>query len=129
MATIIDALKSKIDLLTGEGVSELIISNAEKALNLSFSNEYKEYLKTYGIAVFDGHELTGITNSPRVNVVDVTKAQREKDPKIPADLYVIEETDVEEIVIWQSGDGEIFYSGPNQDLTKLCNSFAEYVSK
>ena len=129
MATIIDALKSKIDLLTGEGVSELIISNAEKALNLSFSNEYKEYLKTYGIAVFDGHELTGITKSPRVNVVDVTKAQREKDPKIPADLYVIEETDVEEIVIWQSGDGEIFCSGPNQDLTKLCNSFAEYVSK
>ena len=129
MATIIDALKSKIDLLTGEGVSESIISNAERALNLSFSNEYKEYLKTYGIAVFDGHELTGITKSPRVNVVDVTKAQREKDPKIPADLYVIEETDVEEIVIWQSGDGEIFYSGPNQDLTKLCNSFAEYVSK
>ena len=129
MATIIDALKSKIDLLTGEGVSESISSNAERALNLSFSNEYKEYLKTYGIAVFDGHELTGITKSPRVNVVDVTKAQREKDPKIPADLYVIEETDVEEIVIWQSGDGEIFYSGPNQDLTKLCNSFAEYVSK
>lgn len=129
MATIIDALKSKIDLLTGEGVSESIISNAEKALNLSFSNEYKEYLKTYGTAVYDGHELTGITKSPRVNVVDVTKAQREKNPKIPADLYVIEETDVEEIVIWQSGDGEIFYSGPNQDLTKLCNSFAEYVSK
>ena len=129
MATIIDALKSKTDLLTGEGVSDTIITNAEKVLNLSFSKEYKEYLKTYGIAVFDGHELTGITKSPRVNVVDVTKAQREKNPKIPADLYVIEETDVEEIVIWQSGDGEIFYSGPNQDLTMLCNSFAEYVSK
>ena len=129
MATIIDALKSKIDLLTGEGVSELIISNAEKALNLSFSNEYKEYLKTYGIAVFDGHELTGITKSPRVNVVDVTNAERKRKPDIPSDLYVIEETDVEEIVIWQSGDGKIFYSGPNQDLTQLCNSLAEYVSK
>ena len=129
MATIIDAFKSKNNLLSGEGVSETLITNAEKALNLSFSKEYKEYLKAYGIAVYGGHELTGITKSPRVNVVDVTKAQRENNPKIPADLYVIEETDVEEIVIWQSGDGEIFCSGPNQDLTKLCNSFAEYVSK
>ena len=129
MATIIDAFKSKNDLLSGEGVSESLITNAEKALNLSFSKEYKDYLKTYGIVAYDGHELTGLTKSPRVNVVDVTNVQRANNPKIPVDLYVIEETDVEEIVIWQSADGEIFYSGPNHNLTKLCNSLAEYVSK
>lgn len=129
MATIIDAFKSKNNLLSGEGVSETLITNAEKALNLSFSKEYKDYLKTYGIVAYDGHELTGLTKSPRVNVVDVTNVQRKNNPKIPIDLYVIEETDVEEIVIWQSADGEIFYSGPNHNLTKLCNSLAEYVSK
>lgn len=129
MATIIDVLKSKNNFLAGEGVSESLITNAEKALNLSFSKEYKDYLKTYGIAAYDGHEITGITKSPRVNVVDVTNAERKRNPEIPSDFYVIEETDVEEIVIWQSGDGKIFYSGPNQNLTQLCNSLAEYVSK
>ncbi len=129
MATIIDALKSKMNLLAGEGVSETMITEAEKTLNLSFSSEYKEYLKTYGIAAYGGHELTGITRSSHVNVVDVTKDERERNPDVPADLYVIEETDVEEIVIWQSGDGKIFYSGPNQKLTHLCNSLSEYVSK
>lgn len=129
MANIIDALKSKISLLAGEGVSDTLIADAEKTLNLSFSSEYKEYLKTYGIAAYDGHELTGITKSPRVNVVDVTIDERERKPEIPANLYVIEETGVEEIVIWQSEDGKIFYSAPNQELTQLCDSFAEYVLK
>lgn len=97
--------------------------------NLSFSKEYKEYLKTFGITAYDGHELTGITKSPRVNVVDVTNAERKKNQDIPADFYVIEETDVDEIVIWQAEDGKIFYSAPNRELAQLCDSFAEYVLK
>ena len=57
----------------------------------------------------------------------MTIDERERNSEIPANLYVIEETGVEEIVIWQSEDGKIFYSAPNQELTKLCDSFAEYV--
>ncbi len=129
MAKIIDALKSKVSLMAGDGIPETLITEAEKTLNLSFSSEYKEYLKTFGIATYEGHELTGITTSPRVNVVDVTNNERKRNPEFPADLYVIEETDVEEIVIWQSGEGTIFYSGPNQKLTYLCNSLSEYVLK
>lgn len=129
MSIIINALKAKTDLLAGEGVSEKMIDEAEKALNLSFSGEYREYLREYAIAAYGGHELTGITKSPRVNVVDVTKAERKSNPDIPADLYVIEQTDVEEIVIWQSSNGVIFYSGPNHALTQLCNSLTEYIMK
>lgn len=129
MSTIIDALKGKVNLLSGEGVSEKMIAEAEKALNLTFSEEYKEYLGTYGIAAYDGHELTGITKSSRVNVVDVTRDERNNNPEVPADFYVIEQTDVEEIVIWQSGEGKIYYSGPNHALTLLCGSMAEYVVK
>ena len=129
MSTIIDSFKAKSDLLAGKGVPEEAILEAEKALNISFAKEYREYLREYAVAAFGGHEFTGITKSPRVNVVDVTKAERNNNPDIPADLYVIEETDVEEIVIWQSGDGNIYYSSPNQPLTKLCDSLSEYISK
>lgn len=129
MSKIIDAFKDKPDLLAGKGVSDKMVKEAEKALNLTFSDEYRDYLREFAIAAYSGHELTGITKSPRVNVVDVTKEERKMNPDISGDLYVIEQTDVEEIVIWQSADGRIFYSSPNQALTPLCNSLFEYISK
>ena len=129
MSLIIDAFEAKTNLLTGEGVTEKLISEAEKELGLTFSKEYREYLSKYAIAAYNGHELTGITKSSRVNVVDVTKSERKNNPDIPKDLYVIEETDVEEMVIWQSGDGRVFCSSPNQTLSQLCDSLTEYISR
>ncbi len=129
MSKIIDVFESKANLLVGDGVSEKEIIEAEKVLKLSFSDEYRDYLRKYAVAAYNGHELTGITKSPRVNVVDVTLNERKNNPDIPAELYVIEQTDVEEIVIWQSGNGQVFCSSPNQGLTQLCNSLADYISK
>lgn len=129
MASIIEAFEAKRRLLAGNGVPEESIGEAEKALEIKFSPEYREYLLRYGIAAYNGHELTGITKSERTNVVAVTKAAREKYPDIPLNLYVIEETGVEEVLIWQSEEGKVYYSSPNQPLTELCESFREYILK
>lgn len=128
MATIIETLEAQKRLLAGEGVPENLIKEAELMLKLEFSEEYKEYLRRFGIAAYRGHELTGITKSPRLHVVAVTLAERERDPEIPSDLYVVERTNVEEIVIWQKASGEIFYSGPNQPLEQYCDSLTTYIS-
>ena len=127
MATIIETLEAQKRLLAGEGVSDTLIKEAELMLKLEFSEEYKEYLRHFSIAAYRGHELTGITKSPRLHVVAVTLAEKERDPEIPSDLYVIERTNVEEIVIWQKATGEIFCSGPNQPLEQFCNSLNEYI--
>ncbi len=127
MGTIIDTLEAQNKLLAGEGVSGNLVKEAEFMLKLQFSEEYKEYLQTFGTAAYRGHELTGITKSPRLNVVAVTLSEREKNPEIPSDLYVVERTNVEEIVIWQKNTGEIFFSGPNQPLELFCNSLDEYI--
>lgn len=129
MSLIIDTLESKRSLLASGGVTENKVIEAEKELSLAFTSEYREYLLKYGIAAYNGHELTGITNSDRLNVVSVTKAEKSKDTSIPADYYVIEQTNVEEIVIWQSADGKIYYSSPNQKITYLCDSLNEYIKK
>jgi len=127
MSTLLDALKSKRRLLTGEGVPDSMISEAEKMLGLIFSDEYREYLKEFGIAAYSGHELTGITRSPRLNVVSVTLAERERRADAPRNLYVVERTNVEEIIVWQGESGELYYSSPNHPLEKFCDSLSEYV--
>ena len=105
------------------------IKAAEEKLGTKFSPEYREYALACGFASVTGHEFTGICPAKRMNVVDVTLNERKNNPDIPAELYVIEQTDVEEIVIWQSGNGQVFCSSPNQGLTQLCNSLADYISK
>jgi len=128
MSSIKEVLEAKVELLKGEGASEEAIAAAEKKLNLSFSSEYREYLRTYGIAAFDGHELTGIVDKdPRVDVVAVTITEKAKNKEIPADFYVIEETDVEEIIIWQAGNGKIYSSSPNSAVKIICDSLYEYL--
>ena len=122
-----EAFETRQNLLFGKGVEEAMIALAEQKLGLHFSEEYRAYLKSYGIAAYDGHELTGITKSLRVDVTAVTKEAKEKDPRIPVDFYVIEETAVEEMLIWQSSTGEIYCSGPNRSVEKICDSLSEYI--
>ncbi len=124
---IVELLKEKEDTYFGKGSSKKEIEKAEKKLGLKFNAEYKEYLSEFGTALYDGHELTGISQSKRINVVDVTL--EEKKEGYPKDIYVIEETGIEGIIIWQTSNGEIYYSSPSCELTKYCDSLHEYISK
>lgn len=125
---IINALKSKKSLLAGKGVSNNQIVEAEELLGLTFADDYRSYLSTYGIVAFDGQELTGITKSERVNVVAVTLAARKDYANLASDFYVVENTGYEGIIILQNAKGEIFGCGINAKLEKLCDSLADYVN-
>lgn len=46
-----------------------------------------------------GHEFTGITKILRLNVVEITIEERMKNRLIPINLYVIEQTNIDDIVI------------------------------
>ena len=127
MSAIMDAFASKPSLLAGKGAPAEQISQAEQDLGLSFSEEYREYLSSYGIVAFDGHEMTGLSKSKRLDVVSVTADARNRYPDLPSDLYVIEETGVEELIILQNATGEVFGCAPNYPLEKVCDSLSDYV--
>ncbi len=125
MSRIIEIFESKKTLLAGNGATEDQVSNAENLLGLHFASEYREYLLRYGVAVYDGHELTGITSASRTNVVDVTLNER---IKIKTEkLYVIEDTNYDGIIIWQASEGSIYASAPNMSPTKIYDSLSDYV--
>jgi hypothetical protein len=103
------------------------IKQAEFSLGLTFSTEYQEYLQTFGVATTDGHEFTGLCVSARLNVVDVTLSERENNPTIPLSWYVVEQANMDGIVIWQSGTGEVYQTIPYASPEKLCESLSKYL--
>ena len=111
-----------------KGVTGEAIKEAEGKLGVKFAKEYVDYLQTYGVASFFGHELTGICSSTRLNVVDVTIEERQYNNDIPSQLYVVEETNFDDVVVWQDATGTIYKSAPGEKIEKVGKSLAEYYS-
>lgn len=126
MSDIIETLKNAPEYIGGNGRTDAEIESAEKLLGVEFAPDYKCYLKKIGLACFDGHELTGICKSDRLNVVDVTLSHRKLNPMACVG-YVIEETNIDGIVIWQAATGEIYSSIPSVATHKIFNSLSEYI--
>ena len=126
MKDILNLIKNKSKFYSIGNISEENIKEAELILNIRFASDYRMIMKEYGAVTFSGHELTGICNSKRLNVVDVTKEER-KYNKVPEDWYVIEQANIDDIVIWQDTNGAVYQTMPNKKPIKLCNSLLEYI--
>lgn len=126
MNDIIEALKNSPEYIGGSGRTDAEIETAEQQLGVRFATDYRHYLKEIGLASFDGHELTGLSKSARLNVVDVTVAQREWTPEASS-WYVVEETYIDGIVIWQSSEGAVYRTVPGVRARKIFDSLTEYI--
>ena len=118
MADIVKLMQTMPDLYTMEGASEQKIQNAEQALGLKFAADYRKYVAAFGAISFESHELTGVCNSKRLSVVDVTIKERCKFD-VSDDWYVLEQLNIDNIVIWQCPNGTVFQTAPNTDSRKL----------
>ena len=128
MEDIIKTLKDAPDFIGGTGRTDVEIERVQKELGIDFATDYKTYLKEIGLACFDGHELTGICEEPRLDVVCVTKDQRENNPEAP-NCYVIEEANIDGIVIWQDFSGNIYMTVENSRPKLIADSLAAYIQK
>lgn len=103
------------------------IKEVENALGLKFAKEYKEYLSEFGCASIYGHEFKGICKAARLDVMNVTVEQKTFDAGIPDDWYVIEETHIDGVVIWQNSKGAIYSKAPNVEPERIAKSFSDYI--
>lgn len=126
---LIDVIKQGNIAFTFAPTKREDICQAEKKLNVNFSKEYSDYVAEFGVAIFDGHEFTGLCDGKRLDVVRVTQEQRRLHKHIPSDWYVVECLDVDGIVIWQSSEGSVYASIPNAEAKKIANSILEYIEK
>ncbi len=128
MKKIIEVINNLSNLLPLKPASDTQITDAELQLRVSFAEEYKDYLSEFGAIMADGIELSGIAKAEHRNVVALTKKERELNPKVPNTMYVIENTCVDGIIIWQDTKGDIYQTQPNMEPKKIADSMAEYVS-
>jgi len=129
MATIVETIRSLPKLLPLKAAASKEIADAEIQLRLSFADEYKEYVAAFGAILADGIELTGIAKSEHRDVVSVTKRERELNPNVPRTMYVIEDTGIDRIVVWQDSNGAIYQTSPNSEPKKIAKTLMEYVSR
>ncbi|MBR5970385.1 MAG: SMI1/KNR4 family protein [Lachnospiraceae bacterium] len=118
-----------IDGFTSTGaVEEFLITEAEEELGIVLADDYRECLSLYGAVSGNGHELTGICNTSRLNVVEVTKEERELRNDIPVEWYVIEQLHIDGVVIWQSCDQSIYQAVPGHEPEKIHDDLFSYIS-
>lgn len=126
MTDIVKLIKQQTAFRPRGTVTSESVMAAEQELDLCFADDYRRYIQAYGAASFVEHELTGICKSVHLNVVAVTKEER-MFADVPADWYVIEQTHIDGIVIWQDSAGIVYQTSPDAIAIKLCDSLAEYI--
>ena len=129
MSQILETIKSIENVLALSPVGEEKIKAAEDLLGLKFSEEYKDYTKTYGAVSIDGTSYTGVVDADDLNVVKVTESARKITPQAPKDWYVVSDPHIEAIIVWQTSNGEIFITKPGMQSTKIAASLSEYILK
>ena len=128
MAQIDKELKKLADFHGMDGAETSEIKDAEKQLDTNFAADFSAYLQAFALASANGHELTGLCKSGRLNVVKVTETERERHKDIDPSWYVIERIGIDGALAWQAPDGSIYETTPHSDSVKLCDSLLEYVA-
>ena len=129
MTKIVKLINSLPNLLTLKPATAKEITEAEIRLGVGFAEDYKEYLATFGAIMAEGIELSGIAKSEHRNVVSLTKKERELNSKVPYNMYVIENTGVDGIIIWQDTNGTVYQTQPNIAPRPIAASLADYIEK
>ena len=127
MATIVNTIQELPNLLSLKSASRTEITAAELQLRISFSDEYKDYLSTFGAIMADDIELTGISKAEHRNVVPVTKQEWDLNNNVPHSMYVVENTGIDGVIIWQDASGVIYQTFPNEKPKQIASSLNEYI--
>lgn len=127
MLNTIKKIEEKFKLYKTIGASKELITEAERQLNLSFSEDYKEYLLMFGAISFDSTELTGLNVDGYANVVSVTLKETQRNKSFPKESIVIENTGIEGLLILQQPDGTV-YEWQNGNKGASFDGLEEYLN-
>lgn len=120
---------SKIkDLKVLGGCSKEDVQAAEKKLDLTFPEEYKNYLLEYGTARFNGVELCGLNVTGYLNVMEATEQEKSINYLFPSKMFVIEDLGIDAKLIVGDEKGNIYLLQRNKKHL-ICSSFLEYIEK
>jgi len=126
MKGIVEKIKNIDKLYHAKGCTTRQLKDAQNELGLDFPEEFIDYVKEYGAISFYGTEWTGLNVDDYLNVVKVTKQERELNSAFPTDCFVLENQAIDGLITAVNEKGNVF--GIQYDKkTLLCNSISEYL--
>lgn len=128
MKTIIDNIAKHFKVYQGKGVPDEVISAAEQQLGVNFPEQYKAYLKEYGVLSFGTHEIAGLGINGYLNVVEATTTERNLGGFFPNDCILIENVGVDGILVVMDSAGYV-YECHNGIKAMVAESFFSYIKK
>lgn len=126
MSNIVNKIKKIPNLYHSKGCTTTQIKDAQNKLEVEFSEEYIEYIKAYGAISFYGTEWTGLNIDSYLNVIEVTKQERELNNYFPRDCFVIENQGIDGLIIVSNQEGHIFGLKYNKKEL-ICESLSDYL--
>ena len=126
---IVNKIKSVPNLCHLTGCKTSQIKAAQKELDLEFPDEFIDYVKEYGAISFYGTEWTGLNVDGYLNVVEATKAERERDKKFPQDCFVLENQTIDGLLVLVNTKGAVFSHQCGNKPVLICNSILDYLDK
>ncbi|WP_321381014.1 SMI1/KNR4 family protein [Trichococcus shcherbakoviae] len=117
-------------IMIGKSVDDTSIAVVEEILGLSFAEDYKTFIREYGFAFGDGSEIFGINIDKIENssVLIETKKEKEFDPNIPSDYYVVENIGMDGLLALQNKSGKIIIWQKENGNIKEFNDLESYLT-
>lgn len=107
-------------------VDDSIILEAEKELDFKFDNEYKIFIKNFGVLRLGSSEVFGLGVDGYLNIVNTTVEEREIYGNILKEFIVIQDYGIGGILITLDEDGSV-YEFRNNINKKIYNSFYDFL--
>ena len=124
---IIEYIKGLQNISTKKAASTKAVVEAEAALHLTFSDEYKEYTRVFGAICIDTMQLTGCVSVPEANVVIATNSGRTITEKAKESWYVIYDALIDGLIYWQDSNGDVYETIPGKEPKKVAKSMVDFL--
>lgn len=128
MSSIIEKISKIEKLYHVKGCTFKQIKEAQAELGITFPEEYMDIVREYGAISFYGTEWTGLNVDDYLNVVSVTKQEREINSSFPADCFVLENQGIDGLIVICNEAGEVF-SLQYSKVEKIHDSISGYLDE
>lgn len=126
MSRIVEKIKSISKMYHVTGCTTRQLMEAQSALGIEFPEEFIDYVKEFGAISFYGTEWTGLNVDGYINVVEVTKQEREMNSSFPNDCFVIENLGIDGLISIVNQKGQVF-SLQYDKKELICESLIDYL--
>ena len=104
------------------------VKEAQSELEITFPEDYIDIVREYGAISFYGTEWTGLNVGDYLNVVSVTKKEREINVDFPPDCFVLENQAIDGLIVICNEKGEVF-SFQYSKSERIHDSISDYLDE